>query len=91
MSLPREKWKKTPWFVAFAGLEVVPSQVLPRRGGGLLHPATVETVASRVVASLVLAGDLGLACSCPNSFMGLILPAPAGGAQLESLFWSKHP
>ena len=51
MFLPQEKWKKTPQLVAFAGLKVVPGRVLPRRGGGLLHPAAVEAVACRVVAS----------------------------------------
>jgi len=30
-----------------------------------------------------LAGDLGLACSCPNSFIGLILPAPAEEPNLK--------
>ena len=47
------------------------------RRAGLRDPS-VEALASRVVASLVLAGCSGLACSCPNSLHRPFLPAPAG-------------
>src|SRR5580704_6658717 len=57
---------------------------------GIVPP--VEAPARRVVASLVLAGDAGLAKSClyPRFFPWPFPSTPAEGAQIESLFWSKH-
>ncbi len=56
----------------------------------LKTPTPVEAPASRVVASIVLAGDVGLAFLSLSSSWAVSFPRLPKGAQRESLFGSKH-